>query len=137
MQLKTYNQVKPKKQLAADKLNERLVELIALGRLNSWNSFIEELQVPGDLQAALLTGRGTLVKIAPPRALSAEECETLYKLIGGLIDTNAALREHAAEVAHLVDLWAGSFTQLDTLGRRIQHYANFRVPEKEEEEQED
>src|SRR6185369_5484759 len=102
--------------------------ILAKAGLESWNSFVTELPVPSDIAPALISSRAELLKIVKPRALSAEECATLYKLIGGLLDTNNALREHAKDLAQLVDNWEGNFKGLASLGFRIKNFANFKAP---------
>src|SRR5262252_8342811 len=79
-------------------------------KLDSWNSFVEELQVPGDLYPALVTMRPELVRAATPQALDRDQCIVLYKLIAGLLETNAALREHTARVAQLTENLASQMT---------------------------
>lgn len=116
-------------------LNEQLIRLKAQAKLDSWNSFVKELQIPGELHPALLTQRTELLKLVEPRALSKEECKVLYELIGGLMETNRALADHASNVSNLVSIWSQAFKQLDRVGRDIEHYAAFRHHVSEEEEQ--
>lgn len=115
-------------------LNARITKLAARAKLNSWNSFVEELQVPSEIYPALLTNRMELLKLAKPRELSVKECAGLYQLIGGLIETNSALREHAAEVAHQTKIWADAFKQLHAVGQRIEKFAQFKHDEIDTEE---
>jgi hypothetical protein len=109
---------------SAERLNDYITELSNKASLDSWNSFVEELRVPGDIAPMLTSGRHQLRP--PGRALTAEECEVLYRLIGGLVETNAALRQHAHELAHLMHIWTDAFKQLHTVGYRIQQFANFK-----------
>jgi len=113
------------KPTADDRLNAEIDEARRNARLDSWNSFVEPLNVPSDIYPAILTLRHELMKTAPARALTAEECKTVYAVIGGLIETNAALRFHAERLAQLVDSWAGNFKALERTGQRIQRFANF------------
>lgn len=96
-------------------------------KLDSWSSFVEALQVPNDLAVALMTGRYELVKAAKPRALTIDECATLYKLIAGLVETNAALREHTERVAMLTNRLNDALTGFASTAQSINDFANFRV----------
>lgn len=116
----------PVKNRVTQELDDRITEMNNRMSLASWNSFVNELSVPQDIMPALASNRPELMKLIPARELSKAECQVLYHLIAGLIETNAALREHAQEVAHQVDIWAQAFKQLQTVGFRIQEFANFR-----------
>jgi len=94
-------------------------------QLESWTSFIREMQVPADLAAAFVTGRPELVKTVIPRAMDAREVKILLDLIANLLETNEALREHAHDVATSITIWAGSFKQLETVGRQLERFAKF------------
>jgi len=113
------------KPTADDRLNAEIDEARRNARLDSWTSFVEPLDVPSDIYPAILTLRHQLMKAAPARALTAEECKTVYAVIAGLIETNAALRSHAERLAQLVDNWADNFKALQRTGQRIQRFANF------------
>ncbi len=117
---------KPNNPNAVDTLNAHVADVAARTKLATWNSFVEELPVPAELMPALMANRPELVRLAQPRAYSKEEGAALLKLIAGLIETNGALREHAAQVAHLVDNWASTFHALATIGSKIQSVANFK-----------
>jgi hypothetical protein len=114
------------KHQAALELDGRIAELAKRARLDGWTSFVEALQVPAELAPAIMTGRVELLKITPTRDYSAAEVAVLFKLIGALMETNAALREHAQEVAHLVDNWASAFKTLAAVGAKVEKFANFR-----------
>lgn len=111
---------------ATEQLDDMITELGAQMKLGGWNEFVEAVDMPADLAAGLLTGRTEILRAATPRAMTEAECATLYKLIIVLIETNMALRTHAEQLAHQVNLWAQSFKQLDTVGRRIEAFANFK-----------
>lgn len=100
-------------------LDEEVKKLAAKCSLESWNSFIEELIVPSELYPALMTNRPELIKNIPGRNMNANEVKCLYQLIGTLIETNAALRQHAQQTAHLVNNWGAAFKQLQTIGGKI------------------
>src|SRR5262245_37542622 len=97
----TEPKLKLKTQKQLDKQNaltEQIARLRDWAKLDSWNAFVEELHAPPEIALALATGQAELIRLAKPRPLTAEDCAALYKLIAGLLDTNAALREHAAEL---------------------------------------
>lgn len=98
------------------------------GSLASWTEFVRELPVPAELMPALISTRSELVGIVAPRAMTAEEVGVIYQLIAGLIDTNNALRQHAQQIANLVDGWSSTFKGLATLGGQIGDLAHFRQP---------
>lgn len=112
-------------------LNELIDQIQSRTSLEKWNEFIRQVDVPSDLAAALVTMRPELINLIKPRALTEEEASTLYTLIKVLIETNAALQTHARETAKMVSIWANSFKQLQSLGRRIDHFANFRRSDEE------
>jgi hypothetical protein len=103
--------------------------------LESWNSFVRELLIPEDVMPAVVTGRPELIRALPGRDLAAADVKILYELIAGLLETNAALREHAEDVATSMTIWAGAFKQLETVGYQVQRFAQFRriFPEDAEE----
>lgn len=115
-------------------LQERVIELAAKAKLDSWNSFVEELPVPAELFPALVTNRVELIKLAKPRGLSLEEVAALYKLIAGLMETNQALREHASNVATLVQDWLATQAGALTLARKVAAFARFQHDYVESEE---
>ena len=110
----------------AQDIDQRIRDLSARAKLDSWTSFVEEIQVPMDIAPAMVTGRPELIRLATPRDYKAEEVGALLKLIAGLLETNAALREHAEQVAQLTSNWTSAFQTLDTVGRKIGRFAQFR-----------
>lgn len=113
------------KQNPDERLVARIRELAEDAKLDSWSSFVEELQVPSEVYPAVVTNRPQLLRAIPPRALSADEAAVLYKLIAGLIETNVALRQHASELASLVDNWLTLFKGITSGADRIQRFAHF------------
>jgi hypothetical protein len=114
-------------------LNDLVLKFGDASPLDSQYSFVDEMTVPMDLSVALLTGRNELLALARPRAITAEEHAVLLKLIGGLIRTNQALREHSSQVAQVVDNWMSQFKGLSGVANQIGHFANFRpIPDKSE-----
>ncbi len=107
-------------------LNDEIERLASQCKLASWSSFVEELKVPRDIYPALESNRPEMLALAVPRPMDADEVAVLYKLIGGLVRTNQALREHAEQLARLVDNWSQMFQGLASTGQRIHDFANFR-----------
>jgi len=117
-----------------ERLAAHVKELRERTSLESWNAFIREMAVPSDLFPALMTGRTQLLPKGRP--LDASECQVLYNIIGTLMDTNAALREHTEQTGILVKEWGDAFKGLFTLASHIETFANLRQDgELEEEEQ--
>ena len=111
------------KQSRAERLDEHITELRRRAKLDTWNDFIREMAVPSDLMPAMMTMRTQLMPQA--RSLTAEDCDVLYRIIGVLMETNAALREHTENTALLVDEWTDTFKGIHTLATRIGMFANF------------
>jgi len=107
-------------------LDAEITRLSELSSLKSWNDFVEALTVPSDLLPALMSNRAELVKLVKAHALDAAEHRVYLELIAGLIKTNAALRDHAAQVAQLVENWTAHFTGLHATARRVSAFANFK-----------
>jgi hypothetical protein len=124
-----------KKLSGAERVAQEIIEFRRDAKLDSWSSFVEALQVPNDLAVALMTGRPELLKLALPRALTVEECAVLYKLLGGLLETNAALRQHTERVAQLTDILNDSMKGFTRAARSIHDFANFRATEESEDEE--
>jgi hypothetical protein len=110
---------------AAAELDERLRSLAERAKPEAWNAFVEEMKVPSDIAVAMATGRPEMLRLAPARDMGAEEVRVLYGVIAGLLETNAALREHAQDLARLTDNWASAFAHLRTTGERIVRFAKF------------
>jgi hypothetical protein len=110
---------------------DRLVEDT---KLNSWTDFVDALNVPNDLFPALMSNRPELIKIVKARPLSAEEHGVYLELIAGLMKTNAALREHASQLARLTTNWSHAFVGLRNIGQRIERFANFKRSTSSEED---
>lgn len=108
-------------------LDAEITRLAEICKLDRWTSFIDVMRVPGDMYPALATGRPELIKLMQPRDLKAEEVKVLFDVIAGLIETNFALREHAEQVAKMVENWTDAFSQLRSVGDKIEHFANFKT----------
>lgn len=115
------------------KLSVTEKELIEIqSRIGKWNEFVRELQVPGDIAIAVSTGRLELLKLAQPRALTAEECGVLYRLIGGLLETNQVLQRHAALIANIATEVRRGIGGMESMAGRLEAYANYREARSEE-----
>lgn len=119
----------PRKSQRISRLEDFLSEKAATCQMRSWNDFTAPVTIPPELFPALMTGRPELLEGLKPRALSEDECKSIYELIVTLIKTNMALREHAELLAQSVSTWAGAFRHLEKVGVSIQHFANFRSPD--------
>jgi hypothetical protein len=117
----------------AQELENDIRRLASECKLDSWTMFVDEMKVPGDIYPALATGRPELIKLIQPRELAADEAKVLFDIIGTLINTNMALREHASQVAHFMDTWADAFKHLHSVGDKVQRFANFRHDDVEDE----
>jgi hypothetical protein len=101
-------------------------------KLDNWTAFVNPIDVPADIFPALQSGRPELIKLIQPRELTAVEAKALFNIIGTLIETNTALRDHAAFVSQFVGNWADSFKALRSVGDRIVRFAAFDHGEPEE-----
>lgn len=117
---------RPRPPSKAQRLDAVLAEIQRVAQLDGWTSFVASLSLPQDAYPALLTGRPELLAALQPRALTEQEAGELYKALGVLLRTNTALREHAEQVAILVDQWNAEFAALRSLGDQITHFATFR-----------
>ena len=118
----------------AERLAAQIIELHKRTTLESWSAYIRDMQVPGDLYPALMTQRPQLMPKG--RAMTAEETQVLYNIIGTLIDTNAALRDHTQQTAILVTSWVEHFKGMFSLAQNIDNFANLRLPEDSAEDDE-
>jgi hypothetical protein len=118
-----------------EKMNQ-LEEMVATtkSKMNSWNSLVENVNVPLDFYAALMTGRPELLKVVKPRELTEDECRNVYNLIAVLIETNQELQKHANELSRMVNNWSGAFKQLHSVGQRIERFAKFQELNPEEDD---
>lgn len=112
-----------------EELDALINELGPRCRLDSYTSFVQELPVLRELMPALATGRTELLAAANPRPLSQDECAAMFKLVGGLIETNFALREHAEQLALMTTNWAQAFKHLHSVGDKVARFANFQPVE--------
>ena len=102
---------------------ERLKTLI--GQMRSWNDLADTVTgaLPGEIVAALTTGRPELISaFTPKRPL----IKGLVELVRVLMQTNIALQDHAAELAKRSRMLDDHLKGLITTCRRIDDFANFR-----------
>jgi len=107
--------------------SERLAELAGKATLESFNSFVEELELPPWLAIPVLTGRPELI-ILDPQAVAdpAAHLAHAVKMIRVLLRTNAALREHAAEVGKLAATFTDSLRGSAGLAHELSLFAAFQ-----------
>jgi hypothetical protein len=116
----------PPRKTKAEALDDEIRRLAALCKLDSWTAYVDPMTVPSDIYPALLSGRPELLKAVQPRALSADESKVLFDIIGNLIETNIALRDHASQLASFTHIWTDAFKQLHSVGERIERFAKFQ-----------
>ena len=109
---------------------QRLLEIQE--KLRDWTCFVAELPVPSELVMALQTNRIELAKSAKPRPMSEEEVGMLFTLIGGLLETNAVLREHASLVSQLTHQMSESLRGVNASIDKIVRFADFQTPDEDE-----
>lgn len=132
----TMTEERARRRTATEALDDRLTALMARMRLDGWNQLTGDVQPPPMFAAALITGRPELARaVTPPKAseLSDDDVAKLCNLIAVLIETNAALQDHAQEVSKLVKHWSEAFTALRAIGWRVEAFANFRRTDDEAE----
>ena len=115
----------------AERLTELVRELNDQSKLKAWNELADDVKLfDPALAAALTANRPVLAKMSPlargEQAATAEQTKMLYHLVLVLLDTNGLLQRHAAQVAQLVENWAGHFKGLIKAGREIENFAKFR-----------
>jgi hypothetical protein len=109
-----------------DQLEAEINRLAKACKLEGWNSFVTEMTMPGSIYLPLATGRPELIRVIKPIDLTAEQVAPMLNVIATLIETNVALRDHAAQLAHLVETWADAFKHLHGVGEKIERFANFK-----------
>jgi hypothetical protein len=116
------------KETAIQAQDRLLAELAIPQKLAAWNALSQTIVLPTHMAAAILTGRPELLKAAGPvtTPLSADQLGQLYTALAVLIETNMALQQHAQQLANYVTIWAQAFKQLESLGRRIEQFAQFK-----------
>lgn len=120
--------------ITTEELDARIRDLAARCRLDSYTSFVEEFPILRELFPALTTGRSELLAGANPRALTQDECAIVFKMVGAIVETNFALREHAEHVALMTKNWSQAFTHLRAVGDKVERFANFQTVDVEQED---
>lgn len=121
----------------AEEFERRISDLSERCKLDSWTQFTDDAECPEWLLPAIMSGRPELIRVCASSlpedlAVRKEHVRALVDMIGVLLATNMALREHAEQTAQLVEQWAQGFKQFATLGRRIERFANFDRQEVED-----
>lgn len=96
-------------------------------RLRAKNELVEDVHLPADFAAALLTQRIELLKCIH-RPLSVSETESLAHAFGVLIKTNMELQNHCEQLAHRIDDLRSHAKGVVRSIERIDDLANFREP---------
>ncbi len=115
----------PKRESIRDLLDAQVLEYHE--KVRNWSELPEDVSLPADFAAALVTGRSELLKIVTPRTLSVDECRALYHAFGVMIEHNMLLRRHCEEVAKITDNMAGTIAGVQSVIRQIQQFANFKT----------
>ena len=114
---------------ATERFEAKLRVITERAKINSWGEFVRSLNVPIEIAPAIMANRPSLVGLAVPRAMDADEVGTLFKLIQGLLETNQALQEHASEVSDLAAQATSIFTGLSRVLVRLAQFAAFEHQE--------
>lgn len=69
-------------------------------KLNNWNELVQEINLPQDIYAAIMTSREQLLI---PRDMNAEEVGMMMNAISVLMRTNRALQAHSMELAEKIN----------------------------------
>jgi hypothetical protein len=117
-----------------EQLDAEITRLAKACKLDGWNSFVDEMTMPGSVYLPLATGRPELIRVIKPCDLTAEQVKPMLNMIATLIETNVALRDHAAQIAHMVEIWADAFKHLHSVGEKIERFANFKTVTEEDSE---
>lgn len=89
------------------------------------NEFTEDLELPADIAAGLLVGRGSMIR-GIKRSLNPDECAAVCKCIAVLVETNRGLQLHAQEVSRLVKEWQQHLRGMEALAQRVEAFADFQ-----------
>lgn len=105
-----------------------------MSKLDSWNSLVEEVSVPGDIGVAIMTGRSELLCLVN-REMSKEEVASVMNLIKVLMETNRELQAHSAELAQRLKNVGGTLKGLTTQLQACVDVSEFREEVLEGEEE--
>lgn len=111
-----------------ERLRLEVEQLATDASLDSWESFIEHMELPGEFVPAMMTMRPDLLVLVGKRTepMSAADANKLIECIRVLMATNIALKQHAEQVSHLVGNWMNSFKSAHSVAEQISMFANFR-----------
>lgn len=128
---------RPQGQNTVERITEQEARLRDLhDKMSGWNEYVREMKVLPDIAPALSTGRAELLALMAPRPLTAEECGVLFDMLGVLIETNNALRQHSELLAQVAEQQAqlvhGAARKLD----QMIDFAHFRNPVPEDPDEE-
>ncbi len=116
---------RPENDETRENLLTNRVAILAAAKLDGRQSFVNELQVPQDIALAPMTNRPELLRAAPARDRSAEEVRVLHGALPGLLESSAALREHAARVSGLAGNWRQLMKGRQSVGAQIERFVAF------------
>lgn len=105
---------------------ESLMEIQS--KISKWNDFVRELPILPELAPAIATGRLELLRLAAPRALTAEECGKMFALVGGLLETNQVLQRHSQLLSQLAKQVSSGIDAAQAQATRLSAYANYQTP---------
>ena len=95
--------------------------------MENFNCFSDEINnLPPEIHFALTTNRKEFLNAFDYRVLDQQEFKSVIKLLGILIDTNQALREHSIELGKLMDQVQGSLLSLEVSCSKLSNKAHFR-----------
>lgn len=110
-------------------------------QLRDESYLIRDIELPLELAAAVQTGRTQLLEPTRQRIIGttangnlsalSQTAEHLLNLVAVLMETNQALREHAAFVEHRLDDLCGNLGGVHRMAERLKDIANFRDPDEE------
>jgi hypothetical protein len=73
-----------------------------------------------------MTGRAELLRAWSSRPLDASDAKALVDILGALIETNQALREHAEQLSQIVGRFSDGLKGLQSTAANIEKFASFR-----------
>jgi hypothetical protein len=99
--------------------------------LRAWNEVIEDVSLPADFAAGFMTARPEILR-SIARPLDKAETAAVAHAMAVLIETNAELQRHAAEVAERLKQLRGSLKGVRGAVDRLDDLANFRTEDEDE-----
>jgi hypothetical protein len=106
---------------------EQLRDIAQRAHLSKPNDLADAVQnLPVELTIAIASGRPELIGTATPRPLSADETKVVFHLVKVLMETNAALQEHANQLGNMATTWMGSIKGAVSFADDIAKFARFQ-----------